>query len=126
MEAPLKKILVIDDEPDSLMTLSLGLKSLGYVILGALNGEEGLRIFKEEKPDIVILDIFMPLMDGWEVLQKIKGGLKSKRVPVIMITGKDTDSKNKEKSYKYGADFYLTKPYNLKYLLSVIVDMLSA
>jgi len=126
MEAPLKKILVIDDEPDSLMTLSLGLKSLGYVILGALNGEEGLRIFKEEKPDIVILDIVMPLMDGWEVLQKIKGGLKSKRVPVIMITGKDTDSKNKEKSYKYGADFYLTKPYNLKYLLSVIVDMLSA
>jgi len=125
MEAPLKKILVIDDEPDSLMTLSLGLKSLGYVILGALNGEEGLKIFREEKPDIVILDIVMPLMDGWEVLQKIKGGLKSKRVPVIMITGKDTDSKTKEKSYKYGADFYITKPYNLKYLLSIIVDMLS-
>ena len=52
-----KKILVVDDEPDSLMTLSMALKSLGYVVLGALNGKEGLKLFKEEKPDLVILEL---------------------------------------------------------------------
>ncbi len=124
MEMELKKILVVDDEPDSLMTLSMALKSLGHVVLGALNGEEGLRLFKEEKPDIVILDIVMPVMDGWEVLQRIKSGFISKRVPVILITGKSTD-KDKEKSYQYKADFYVTKPYNLKQLLFTIEDMLA-
>lgn len=118
-----KKILVVDDEPDSLMTLSMALKSLGYVVLGALNGKEGLKLFKEEKPDLVILDVVMPLMDGWEVLKKIKAGFKSKRVPVILITGK-TEEESKEKGYRYKADFYVTKPYDLKHLILTIEDML--
>ncbi|MBN1445516.1 MAG: response regulator [Candidatus Omnitrophica bacterium] len=124
MEKKHKRILVIDDEPDSLMTLSMALKSLGYVVLGALNGKEGLKIFREEKPDLVILDIVMPLMDGWEVLKRIKAGFKSKRVPVILITGK-SEEESKEKSYRYKADFYVTKPYDLKHLILTIEDMLS-
>jgi len=119
-----KKILVVDDEPDSLMTLSMALKSLGYVVLGALNGKEGLKLFKEEKPDLLILDIVMPLMDGWEVLKRIKAGFRSKRVPVILITGK-TEEGIKEKGYRYKADFYVTKPYDLKHLILTIEDMLS-
>lgn len=118
-----KKILVIDDEPDSLMTLSMALKSLGYVVLGALNGREGLKLFKEEKPDLVVLDIVMPLMDGWEVLKRIKAGFKSKRVPVILITSK-TEEESKEKGYRYKANFYVTKPYDLKHLILTIEDML--
>lgn len=118
-----KKILVIDDEPDSLMTLSMALKSLGYVVLGALNGREGLKLFNEEKPDLVVLDIVMPLMDGWEVLKRIKAGFKSKRVPVILITGK-TEEESKEKGYRYKANFYVTKPYDLKHLILTIEDML--
>jgi DNA-binding response OmpR family regulator len=124
MEKQIKKILIIDDEPDSLRTLSMALKSEGYNILGAFNGKEGLKIFKEEKPDMVILDIIMPVMDGWEVLQKIKTGFKSKRVPVIIVTAKSEDI-NKTKGYEYGVDFYATKPYNLKHILSVVNDMLS-
>jgi two-component system, OmpR family, alkaline phosphatase synthesis response regulator PhoP len=124
MEKKYKKILVVDDEPDSLMTLSMALKSLGYNVVGALNGEEGLKIFREEKPDIVILDIVMPLMDGWEVLKRIKSGFKSRRVPVILITGKSAET-DKWKRYKYKADFYVTKPYDLKKLLFTIQDMLS-
>jgi len=124
MEPNLKKILVVDDEPDTLMTLSMALKSLGHIVLGALNGEEGLKLFKEEKPDIVILDIVMPLMNGWEVLQRIKSGFRSKRVPVILITGKSSDE-DREKGYKYKADLYVTKPYNLKKLIVTIEDMLA-
>jgi len=119
-----RKVLVIDDEPDSLMTLSMALKSLGYIVIGALNGKEGLKFFKEEKPDLVILDIVMPVLNGWKVLQKIKGGFKSRKVPVILITGQP-EEEDKEKGYRYKADFYATKPYNLKQLLLVIEDMLS-
>jgi len=124
MENRIKKILVIDDEPDSLMTLSMALQSLKHVVLEARNGEEGLKIFREEKPDIVVLDIVMPAMDGWEVLQKIKSGFKSRRTPVILVTGKSEDVKE-EKMYRYKADFYATKPYNLKQLLVVIEKMIS-
>jgi DNA-binding response OmpR family regulator len=119
-----KKILVIEDEPDSRMPLSLALKSSGYIVFGAENGEEGLRIFKEEKPDLVILDVMMPVMDGWEVLKRIKAGFKSRKVPVIMVTGKDED-KDKVKGYDYGVDFYVTKPYSIQKLLPIIRDIIS-
>ena len=66
----------------------------------------------------------MPLMDGWEVLKRIKAGFRSKRVPVILITGK-TEEESKEKGYRYKADFYVNKPYDLKHLILTIEDMLS-
>jgi len=119
-----KKILIMEDEPDALMMLSMALKSAGYVVFGAPDGEEGLKIFREEKPDMVILDVVMPRMDGWEVLQRIKAGLKSKRVPVIMLTGKSEDE-DKVKGYDYGADFYVTKPYNIQKLLPIIRDFIA-
>ena len=124
MDTNPKKILVIEDEPDSRMPLSLALKSSGYIVFGAENGEEGLRIFKEEKPDLVILDVMMPVMDGWEVLKRIKAGFKSRKVPVIMVTGRDED-KDKVKGYDYGVDFYVTKPYNIQKLLPIIRDIIS-
>lgn len=119
-----KKILIMEDEPDALMMLSMALKSAGYVVFGAPDGEEGLKIFREEKPDLVILDVMMPRMDGWEVLQRIKAGLKSKRVPVIMLTGKSEDA-DKVKGYDFGADFYVTKPYNIQKLLPIIRDFIA-
>ncbi len=119
-----KKILIMEDEPDALMMLSMALKSAGYVVFGAPDGEEGLKIFREEKPDMVILDVVMPKMDGWEVLQRIKAGLKSKRVPVIMLTGKSEDE-DKVKGYDFGADFYVTKPYNIQKLLPIIRDFIA-
>lgn len=119
-----KKILIMEDEPDALMMLSMALKSAGYVVFGAPDGEEGLKIFREEKPDMVILDVVMPRMDGWEVLQRIKAGLKSKRVPVIMLTGKSEDE-DKIKGYDHGADFYVTKPYSIQKLLPIIRDFIA-
>ena len=124
MKKTQKKILIMEDEPDALMMLSMALKSAGYVVFGAPDGEEGLKIFREEKPDLVILDVVMPKMDGWEVLQRIKAGLKSKRVPVIMLTGKSEDE-DKVKGYDHGADFYVTKPYNIQKLLPIIRDFIA-
>ena len=124
MGEKLKKILVIEDEEDNLKVLSMALKSAGYIVFGATNGEDGIELFRQEKPDLVILDVMMPVMDGWEVLRRIKAGLRSRRVPVIMLTAKNTD-KDKIKGYEYGADFYVTKPYNIKKLLPIIRDMLS-
>jgi len=124
MDMQAKKILIMEDEPDSLMMLSMALKSAGYIVFGAPDGEEGLRIFREERPDLVILDIVMPGIDGWEVLKKIKAGLKSKRIPVIMLTGKSEDA-DKVKGYDYGADFYVTKPYNIQKLLPIVRYIIS-
>ncbi|MCM8830265.1 MAG: response regulator [Candidatus Omnitrophica bacterium] len=124
MEGKTKKILVIEDDMNNLKILSMALKSAGYIVFGATNGEEGLELFRQEKPDLVILDIMMPVMDGWEVLKRIKTGLRSRHVPVIMLTAKNTDM-DKIKGYDYGADFYVTKPYNIKKLLPIIRDMLS-
>lgn len=123
MNTKIKTILVIEDEPDNLKVLSMALKSAGYIVFGAENGEEGVEMFRAEKPDLVILDVTMPIMDGWEVLKKIKAGLRSRRVPVIMLTAKSTD-KDKLKGYTIGADFYVTKPYNISKLLPIIRDML--
>jgi len=124
MENQLKKILVIEDDMDARRMLSLALKSSGYIVFGAENGEEGLKMFKEEKPDLVILDVVMPLMDGWEVLKRIKAGFRSRKVPVIMVTGKNEDA-DKIQGYDYGADFYVTKPYNIQKLLPIIRDIIS-
>ncbi|HNS31709.1 MAG TPA: response regulator [bacterium] len=122
MEIQQKKILIIEDEHDVFMSLSLILKSHGYIVSGAPDGEEGLKKFKKEKPDLVILDVSMPGMDGWQVLEKIKAGFISRRVPVIMLTGKSGEE-DKIKGYSYGADYYVTKPYNIDKLLPVIKNM---
>jgi len=124
MEIKLKKILVIEDDIDTLVTLTKTLKMKGYVVEGAASGEEGLEKFKNWKPNLVILDIMLPGIDGWEVLRKIKSGFKSKKVPVIMLTGKNEDM-DKIEAYEIGADFYVTKPYNITKLLPIIKNIVS-
>ena len=90
----------------------------------AENGEEGLKKFRETKPDLVVLDIMLPGIDGWEVLKRIKSGLRSRKTPVVMLTAKDTDM-DKLKGYEFGADFYITKPFNMEKLLLIIRNIIS-
>lgn len=119
----LKKILIIEDDPEERLILSRELKKEGFIVYEAPTGEEGLRIFKEDKPDLVILDVVLPGIDGWEVLRRIKKGPLSRKVPVIMLTGK-TEDRDKIKGYEIGADYYVTKPYNINRLLPVIKNMI--
>ena len=118
-----KRILVIEDDSDALKFITESLKRVGYKVIGVGSGEEGLEKFREEKQDLVILDITLPGIDGWEVLKKIKSGWRSKKIPVIMLTAKDSDT-DKLKGYDFGADFYVTKPFNIQKLLPVIRNII--
>ncbi len=114
-----KKILIIEDRPESFLPLAQALKKRGYGVSGFSTGEKGLDSFNAGKPDLVILDVVLPGMDGWEVLHKIKSGMKSRTVPVIMLTEKN-EAQDKIKGYDLGADYYISKPYDLNNVLRII------
>jgi len=119
MELEPKRILLVEDDRDTLTVLRENLKRAGYQVVEAQSGEEGLVAFKRYKPDLVILDVALPGIDGWEVLRRIKAGPISRKTPVVMLTGK-TDNADRIKGYEIGADFYMTKPYNVQKLLTVV------
>ncbi|MBI1744211.1 response regulator transcription factor [Candidatus Acetothermia bacterium] len=103
------KVLVADDDSSSLSLLERFLVTTGHEVLTATNGAEALKLLTEKKPDLVILDVTMPVMDGWEALAKIRA---SSQVPVIMLTGLDTPT-DTIRGLLHGADDYLTKPVDL-------------
>ena len=109
-----KTILVVDDEPRIIEAVSMNLELEGYQVSGASNGYEALKKFTKELPDLVILDVMMPEMDGFEALKRIR---EVSTVPVIMLTvkGEETD---KVKGLELGADDYVTKPFGPKELVS--------
>ena len=106
-----KKILLVEDEPDQIAMLKVRLEANGYEFMSAMDGEEGLKKVNEEKPDLVLLDIIMPKMDGIEVCKRLKKDSNTKSIPVIVITAagiKDAEQKSRE----VGADDYIKKPYD--------------
>ena len=111
--------LIVDDEPDILRVLSMSLRADGYEVVAAENGSEGLAAFEKEKPDIVITDIKMPGMDGFEVLDRIKG--QSPATEVIVITGHG-DMELAIRSLKNDATDFITKPVDLADLLRETAD----
>lgn len=110
-----KKILIIEDDPG----ISLGLKdefeSEGYVVLTAEDGEKGLESARNQKPDLIILDIMLPVLDGYEVCKRLR--MDGNRTPIIMLTVKDKEI-DKVLGLELGADDYVTKPFSLRELLA--------
>jgi len=108
-----KKILIIEDDPG----ISLGLKdefeSEGYVVLAADDGEKGLEAARNQKPDLIILDIMLPVLDGYEVCKRLR--MDGNRTPIIMLTVKDKEI-DKVLGLELGADDYVTKPFSLREL----------
>ena len=111
-----KKILVIEDDYNIYDLISIYLKKEGYDVLGAQDGEKGLSIFREEAPDLVILDIMLPKMDGWDLCREIK---KISDIPIIMLTAKG-ETFDKVLGLKLGADDYMVKPFDPKELIARI------
>lgn len=109
----MKKILVVDDEHDICDFVKTFFSDRGYVVFNALNGEEALSIVKTEKPDIVLLDVKMPGMDGMATLKHIKD--IDRDIVVIMVTALEDQDKMNE-AYRLGAADYITKPLVLDYL----------
>ncbi len=106
-----KKILIVEDEDLIARVLAIRLEGLGYKVATASDGEEGLAAVKKEKPDLVILDIGLPRLDGNTLCELIKNGPDTKDVKVIMLTGKRLVG-DMEKAFSSGADFYINKPYD--------------
>jgi two-component system KDP operon response regulator KdpE len=110
-----KKILVVDDDAALVRLFDQILTGKGYEMLKASNGQEALRLFFAHKPDLVLLDIVMPVMDGWQTCSRIRD---LSDVPIIMLTGQQKDEDDVVRGLDYGADDYLLKPVGSKELLA--------
>jgi len=114
-----KKIFLADDEPDIVMILKRYLQLDGYDVVTGANGKEALEKASSEKFDLMILDVMMPFMNGWEVCKRLKNDPKTKDTPVIILTAK-SQSIDSLMSYECGADEYSTKPFEYPELSKII------
>ncbi len=118
------KLLLVDDDKDVVETLKSRLEREGYIVTIACDGEAALEKVKEADPDVVILDLMMPKMNGFEVLKEIRQRFKDKWRPVIIVSAK-TELDSVKECYGLEADHYLTKPCTFENLLRGIETMVS-
>ena len=114
-----RRILVVDDERHIVRLVQVNLEKVGYTVLTAYDGVEALEQVGKEKPDMVILDVMMPRMDGFEVLKKLQADAKTRDIPVIMLTAKAQDA-DIFRGWSSGVSSYLTKPFNPRELLTFV------
>lgn len=118
----MNKILIVDDEPNILLSLEFLFKKEGYKVFIARDGEEAMGIIEENHPELVILDIMMPKVDGYEVCRHIKANDAGVKVIFLTAKGKKQDI---QKGMEIGADLYLTKPFSTKDLVSKVKLLLN-
>jgi len=116
-------VLVVDDEPFNVDVLQQELDDLGYQTIIASNGQEALDKIKSQQPDLILLDLMMPVLDGFEVLKEIKADDSLRDIPVIIVSA-EHDSKSVVKGIKQGADDYITKPIDSEHLKNKLKDHL--
>jgi DNA-binding response OmpR family regulator len=113
------KVMIADDEPSILMSLEFLFKKEGYKVFIARDGEEAIAIFEHEKPTILILDIMMPKVDGFEVCQYVRKNMENDKVKIVFLSAKNKES-DKDKGLELGANLYLTKPFSTRELVKQI------
>ena len=124
MDAKLKCILCVEDEPEMIDLIRLILGRRGFEVKGAHGGVEGLEMIQKEKPDLILLDLMMPDMDGWEVYQQIKANEKTKNIPVIVVTAKAQSIDKVLGLHIAKVDDYIAKPFNPQELLTSVEKVL--
>jgi len=117
-----KKILIVDDEPDLLKVTLLRLKKTGYNVFGGVDGQEALELARQIIPDLIILDVYLPVIKGDDVAQILKRDDRLKYIPIILISA-TTRSLN-ERARESGADAYLTKPFEPEQLIGMVKNIL--
>ena len=117
------KILIADDEPHIRRILQFLLEQAGYEVVAAADGREALELLAREGPDLLLLDVMMPHLDGFAVLQRIRADRETQRLPVIMLTARD-ESQARVKGLKGGANDYVAKPFDHEELLARVANML--
>jgi len=118
-----KKILIADDETSIRLTVGRLLEN-DYVVLEATNGEEAVEIAKGQKPDLILMDLIMPKMDGYAACSQIKADEETKGIPVVILTAVGHEL-NKKFATEMGADGYITKPFSIQGLIEVITPLLA-
>ncbi|MFH1046129.1 MAG: response regulator [Candidatus Omnitrophota bacterium] len=114
-----KKILIVDDEPQLVEMLSIRLEASGYKVIAAGDGQEGFDKARSENPDLIILDLMLPKMDGYKVCALLKKDARYKKIPIILFTAKAQDE-DRKLGQEVGADAYLAKPFEPSLLLETL------
>ncbi len=115
----MKKILIVDDEQDIVESLKFVLEAADYICYCAYNGEDGLKLAKEIMPDIIILDVMMPKINGYKISRLLKYDNKYKNIPILMITARSQEE-DKLIGEETGADEYITKPFDLDDVVKIV------
>lgn len=120
----MKKILIVDDEPNIVMTLEYTFKKSNYEVFIARDGQEALDIVTSNFPDFIILDIMMPMVDGFATLEQIRKNANLKHTKVMFLSAKNKES-DIEKGLALGVDAYMTKPFSIKKVVEKVEELLS-
>jgi len=120
----MKKILIVDDEPNIIMSLEYTFKKNNFEVYIARDGQEALELLKIQKPDLIILDVMMPLVDGYATLEQIKKEERLRHCKVIFLSAKNKE-KDIEKGLSLGADLYMTKPFSVKKLVEKVNELIA-
>jgi len=121
----LKKVLVVDDDPYILMSLEFLMKKNGYDVMVARNGTEALELVEKQVPHLVLLDIMMPDVDGYEICRYIKKSPELKHTKVVFMSAK-TKEADIQKGYDLGASLYITKPFSTRELVKQIKELMAS
>ena len=119
-----KKVLIVDDEKDMVYAVRLQLEANGYEVLETNDGQGALDKTRKEKPDVIILDLMIPKVDGYKVCRTLKFDKKYKKIPIIIFTAR-AQKADEQLGFEVGADAYITKPFDPKMLLEKIKELLN-
>jgi two-component system, OmpR family, response regulator VicR len=126
MSTTAKSILCIEDESEMIDLMRLILGRRGYEVKGATSGMDGLKMIREEKPDLILLDLMMPEMDGWEVYQQIRADEKTRDIPVIVVTAKAQSIDRVLGLHIAKVDDYIAKPFSPLELINSVEKVLKS
>lgn len=124
MQGLAKSIVVADDDPDILRIVSMSLEAVGYVVFKATNGQEAVDLAKEHHPNLVLLDMMMPVLSGYEAVQALKADETTRDIPVVGLSAKAMAT-DMERATDAGIDGYITKPFRIAQVLTVVEGYLS-
>jgi len=120
-----KAILVADDDPDILGIVSMSLETQGYTVYKATNGREAVDRAREHRPDLVLMDMMMPVLSGYEAVSELKADADTRGIPVVGLSAKAMTT-DMERATNVGIDGYITKPFRIAQVLTVVRDYLAS
>jgi DNA-binding response OmpR family regulator len=123
-EGRVRKLICVEDEAEMIDLIKLILSRKGFEVLGALGGANGLKLIRQELPDLVLLDLMMPEMDGWQVYQQLKADESTKDIPVIVVTAKAQNIDKVLGLHIAKVDDYISKPFSLQELVDRVDEVL--